>query len=88
MSMILTKYPVAPTHHAPAYSNMAFQLLGYAMEKITGRPFGDLVRSELIKPLKLTRTFLSAPKNDSDAVVVGGWTQDLGDTAPYVPLLV
>jgi len=84
MSLIQAKYPVASTYQTSAYSNMAFQLLGYAMEKATSRPFGDLVRNQLIKPLSLTRTFLSVPANDSNAVIVDGWTQDLGDAAPYV----
>ncbi|GAB1318372.1 Penicillin-binding protein 4 [Madurella fahalii] len=75
-------YPISPSYHTPAYSNMAFQLLGYAAENITGKPFAHLVEERLLKPLNLSRTFLSAPLNDSNAVVVDGWTLELGDEAP------
>jgi CubicO group peptidase (beta-lactamase class C family) len=61
---------------------MAFQILAYAVENITGQDFATLVEDELLKPLGLTRTFLSPVSNDTDAVVVDGWTGDLGDAGP------
>ena len=61
---------------------MAFQLLGYAVEKISGKKFPDLVNKNLLKPLKLTRTFLAQPVNDSNALVGDGWDLDFGDEAP------
>jgi CubicO group peptidase (beta-lactamase class C family) len=82
MAMMLERWPVLPAYHSPIYSNMAFQILAYAVENITGQNFASLVEDELLKPLGLTRTFLSTPANDSDAVVVDGWTEDLGDEAP------
>jgi len=82
MEMILRKQPVFPSYQSPAYSDMAFQLLAYAIENITGQQFATLVEDELLKPLGLTRTFLSTPTNDSNAVIVDGWTADFGDLAP------
>ncbi|RYP72284.1 hypothetical protein DL771_004258 [Monosporascus sp. 5C6A] len=35
----------------------------------------------MLKPLKLSRTFLTNPKNDSNALVVEGWDWDFGDEA-------
>lgn len=61
---------------------MAFQLLGYAVAKITGTPFPEVVEEKLLKPLGLARTFLSSPANDSNAVMVEGWEWDLSDQAP------
>ncbi|KAH6855461.1 beta-lactamase/transpeptidase-like protein [Chaetomium sp. MPI-CAGE-AT-0009] len=82
MEMILRTWPVMPTYYTPIYSNMAFQILAYAAENITGQSFATLVEDELLKPLGLTRTFLKTMPNDTDAVVVQGWTDDLGDEAP------
>lgn len=65
--------PISPSDHTPAYSNMAFQLLGYAVAKITDTPFPELVKKKVLDPLKLTRTFLTNPTNDTDALVVDGW---------------
>ena len=81
--MISRSYPISPSYHTPAYSNMAFQLLGYAVEKITGRTFPSLVEKNLLKPLKLTRTFLTKP-NDTNAIIVDGWDTEFGEEAPYV----
>ncbi|KAK4463217.1 D-alanyl-D-alanine-carboxypeptidase/endopeptidase AmpH [Cladorrhinum samala] len=82
MAGIISKPPVTDPYRTPIYSNMGFQLLAYAVENITGRPFPDLVRDQLLVPLNLTRTFLSNPGNDSNAVVVPGYDEDIGDEAP------
>jgi CubicO group peptidase (beta-lactamase class C family) len=62
---------------------MAFQILAYAVENITGTPFPDLVRKQLIEPLNLRHTFLTTPSNiTTDAAITTGWAQDFGDEAP------
>ncbi|KAK4129716.1 beta-lactamase/transpeptidase-like protein [Parathielavia appendiculata] len=78
---ITRQYPIAPSDHTPAYSTMAFQLLGYAVEKIAGTRFPSLVQKKLLKPLKLNRTFLTKP-NDTKALVLDGWDTEFGDEAP------
>ncbi|KAK3324921.1 beta-lactamase/transpeptidase-like protein [Apodospora peruviana] len=82
LQLMVAKPPVTPTYYSPTYSNMAFQLLAYAVENITGQSFSSLVHDSVISPLNLTRTFLSPPLNDTDAVVVDGFARDLGDAAP------
>jgi CubicO group peptidase (beta-lactamase class C family) len=82
MQYILQTWPVATSFRTPNYSNMAFQILGYAIENITGTPFADLVKEQLIKPLNLTRTYTTLPNNVTDAVMVDGWNDDFGDAAP------
>ncbi|KXX82206.1 Penicillin-binding protein 4 [Madurella mycetomatis] len=82
IALIRQSYPISPTYHTPAYSNMAFQLLGYAAENITGKPFARLIEERLLSPLNLNRTFLSIPLNDSNAIVANGWTLEFGEEAP------
>lgn len=82
LTLITSRQPVAHTYHTPIYSNMAFQLLGYAIEAITGEAFSETVNKYLIEPLKLARTFYFSPGNDTNAVIVDGWTRDLGDENP------
>ncbi|KAK3299865.1 beta-lactamase/transpeptidase-like protein [Chaetomium fimeti] len=81
-AMISKSFPIAPSDHTPAYSNMAFQLLSYAVEGITGKKFSTLVDKNLIQALNLTRTFLSPPINDTNAVVLEAWDWDFGEEAP------
>ncbi|KAL2128551.1 hypothetical protein VTI74DRAFT_9023 [Chaetomium olivicolor] len=73
--------PISPTYHTPSYSNVAFQLLGYSVEKIARTPFPSLVQNKVLKPLKMNRTFLK-PVNDSNALVFDGFDLDMGDAAP------
>lgn len=82
MRYVLQTWPLAPSYRTPNYSNMAFQILAYAVENITGTPFPDLVTGQLLKPLNLTRTFLSHPVDDTNAVVYDGWDLDFGDESP------
>jgi len=79
---ILATHPVSAASTTPNYSNMAFQILSYAIESMTGESFPDLVTSQLIKPLNLKRTFLTNPGNDTNAVIYDGWDLDFGDEAP------
>ncbi|KAI0888267.1 beta-lactamase/transpeptidase-like protein [Annulohypoxylon maeteangense] len=70
----------------PAYSNIGFTLLGYALEQMTGKPFNEMVQDRVLKPLNLTRTFYSAPQ-DSLGVIPGdryktNWAFDLGNESP------
>lgn len=82
MQYILQTWPVAATFRTPNYSNMAFPILAYAIENITGTAFPDLITEELLKPLGLTRTFVTHPYNDTNVVVEEGWDYDLGDASP------
>ena len=84
MRLIMNTYPWAPSYRTPNYSNLAFQLLAYAAENITGESFNDLIVSQLIKPLNLTRTSVQIPHNESNAVNYPepAWNLDLGDASP------
>ncbi|KAI0967244.1 beta-lactamase/transpeptidase-like protein [Xylaria arbuscula] len=78
-------YPSLPPFTTPAYSNVAFQLLCYAMETITGKTFESLLEETVLKPLGLNHTFLRAPE-DSRGIIPGdpestGWSFDLGEAA-------
>ncbi|KAI0869028.1 beta-lactamase/transpeptidase-like protein [Hypoxylon argillaceum] len=69
----------------PAYSNVAFQLLGYALETITGKTFESLLKETVTGPLGLNNTFLRAPEH-ARGIIPGdpdqtGWSFDLGEAA-------
>ncbi|KAI0538043.1 beta-lactamase/transpeptidase-like protein [Xylaria digitata] len=78
-------YPSFHPFTTPAYSNVAFQLLGYALEAITGKDFESLLEERILKPLDLNNTFLRAPEH-ARGVIPGdpdltGWSFDLGEAA-------
>lgn len=83
MELTLRQFPFTLSDRTPGYSNVAFQLLAYAAENITGMPFPEIVTSQLIDPLDLSRTYLTNPGNNfSDAVIIDAWDIEFGDEAP------
>ncbi|RAH73667.1 serine hydrolase domain-containing protein [Aspergillus aculeatinus CBS 121060] len=82
----LKRHPVVPTASAPVYSNAAFQILGYALEAMTGQSYQTLLSRDLIRPLNLTRSSYNKPA-DRLGVIPGDvettwWTYSLGDETP------
>ncbi|MCM2427449.1 serine hydrolase domain-containing protein [Streptomyces sp. RKAG337] len=59
------KHPAGRVHH---YSNPGFALLGALVEKLRGKPWGDVLRAEVLEPLGMTRTTLLP-----QAPHAGGW---------------
>ncbi|KAK0633908.1 beta-lactamase/transpeptidase-like protein [Immersiella caudata] len=81
---IMRTYPWALSYRTPNYSTMAFQLLAYAAENITGESFDDIVVDQLFKPLNLTRSSVPIPRNETNVVnySTAAWELDLGDLSP------
>lgn len=76
---------VAP-FHTPTYSNLAFQLLAYALENITSTPFDELVNATL-SHLPLNSTYLNLPPSPDNAVIpindsVSLYSAELGPLSP------
>lgn len=81
----MIKHPPAfPTWYTPSYSNMAFQLLGYVLQNITGHSFGEVVNDAILKPLGLHRTSVTLP-DLADGITKAEdptFEWDLGDDIP------
>lgn len=76
---------VAP-FHAPIYSNLAFQLLAFALENITSTPFAELVNATLAD-IPLNSTYFHLPPSSDNAVIsindTASWySTDLGPLGP------
>jgi CubicO group peptidase (beta-lactamase class C family) len=79
-------YPSYPPWQTATYSNVAYQLLAYALENITGKNFVDILNDRGIKPLELNhRYYENAP--ESVGVIPGTvedtyWSVSLGEASP------
>ena len=78
--------PSFATDTTAAYSDISFQLLSYALEKMTGKDFRSMVNESIIRPLNLTRTFYTTP-DDKLGIIPGNrykvtWAGDMGDANP------
>lgn len=71
-----------------AYSNMAFEVLGDVIAKVSGRPFEDYVHAEILEPLRMTSSTLLYEGVPRQAWAVGHTRADDGrviarTTYPY-----
>ncbi|KAJ4305180.1 hypothetical protein N0V90_000711 [Kalmusia sp. IMI 367209] len=79
--------PVTSPFHMPIYSNVAFQILAYAIEGMSNSSFANIFQSTLVEPLGLNGTYLTKPPtslNGSGAIIpedqaLFPWNMDSGD---------
>lgn len=54
-----------------AYSNLAYQLVGYMLERIYQKPFQDLIKQYITDPLKMAHTKVSFDSRDQAQILKG-----------------
>ena len=76
------EWPVFPAHSKPLYSNIAFALLGYVVEEITGLSYEESVAMYVTKPLRMENTTFE-PLSEENMVIPpvpgNAWQTDLRD---------
>ena len=66
---------------------MAFQLLGYIIERIAGKPSDKVLEQDILEVLGMTQTTIFAPLNSSNGIIpvdrnASGWSaRQAGDEA-------
>lgn len=79
-----TSYPQTAPNERPAYSNMAYVILGMALEEYTGKTFTRLVKDIVSDPLDLKSTY-PLPGDSEKAVIPPGessWGADYKENTP------
>lgn len=81
------RQPIFLPNTQAVYSNTGFQILGYALESITGKGFESLFNATFVDTLGLTDTSYSKPANESRGVIpfnrtLADWDFDLGSASP------
>ncbi|KAK8047495.1 beta-lactamase-like 1 [Apiospora saccharicola] len=77
--------PSFSTAWTVGYSNVAYQILAYALEAIMSKKFANMVQSDVIDKLGLERTYYQKPPDNLGIIVKGqetGWTYSLGEASP------
>ncbi|KAI0401665.1 beta-lactamase/transpeptidase-like protein [Xylaria palmicola] len=86
-SYLLKQHPLYPTAYSPAYSNVAYTLLGYAQQAITGTLVSDAVTNNIFRALHMDNSSFQDTPTHGGVIPGGkasdvGWDQDLGPTSP------
>lgn len=71
LNSIKAKEPIYAPNQKSTYSNVAFNLLGLALENATGLPYSRYIEKSIFEPLNMTSTSLEKP-DDSVAVLPKG----------------
>ncbi|TKA81663.1 hypothetical protein B0A55_01358 [Friedmanniomyces simplex] len=77
---LATSLPVFPPHQQSSYSNAGYDLLGLAIENVTGKAYEEYVTCNILKPLGLNATTFVAPSRTTGAIPAGEnqWGANLG----------
>jgi CubicO group peptidase (beta-lactamase class C family) len=65
----------ADNHAQVIYSDLNYVLLGYVIERVTGKRLDQVARAEIIKPLGLTRTMFNPPRHMKRETAATEWGQ-------------
>ncbi|QBZ56204.1 hypothetical protein PoMZ_01110 [Pyricularia oryzae] len=82
MQFINNQTLLAPFRAQFGYSNLCYELAGHVIEALSRQSYFDFVKSRIIDPLGMSRTFLQTPPADVDNSSICYNTLDDKSTAP------
>jgi CubicO group peptidase (beta-lactamase class C family) len=75
---------IFPPGTTPAYSNYATSLAGYIVERVSGKPFNDYVRDNILAPLGMERTTFAQPLPENlKPLMSSGYILASGKAKPF-----
>lgn len=63
--------PVFAPNQKSTYSNDAFELIGLALEDVTGQSYSDYITEAILKPLNMTKASFATPRDDHAVLSYG-----------------
>lgn len=81
---VKAQIPIFAPNQESTYSNVAFELLGVVLERVTGQDYKSYIETAIFEPLGMNKSTLSLPP-DSAGVIPSGdqfWDVDVGIQAP------
>jgi CubicO group peptidase (beta-lactamase class C family) len=84
MRAVKSMKPVFAPNQKSSYSNVAYELLGVVIEKVTNQTFESYMTEAIFKPLNMTKTSLSTPPDSAGVIPLGPqyWDVDEGIQSP------
>lgn len=69
LKAVITLKPVFAPDEKSTYSNVAFELVGIALERVTGMDFSRYLEESIFKPLGMHSTSMDPPKTEKNVVL-------------------
>ncbi|KAI5804381.1 beta-lactamase/transpeptidase-like protein [Geopyxis carbonaria] len=76
--------PVFAPADRPTYSNLAYDILGIAIERMTGKSFSEVLQTDIFSPLGMTNSGLKKPADSAGAIpaLPNQWALDFNNENP------
>lgn len=84
LSAVKAQIPIFAPNQQSTYSNVAFELLGIVLARVSGRDYQSYIEEEIFEPLNMTKCSLSTPPDEAGVIPSGEnyWGVDEGIQNP------
>jgi hypothetical protein len=84
LGAVKAQIPIFAPNQQSTYSNVAFELLGIVLARVSGRDYRSYIEEEIFKPLNMTKCTLSTPPDEAGVIPSGEnyWGVDEGIQNP------
>ncbi|KAF3053754.1 hypothetical protein E8E11_011950 [Didymella keratinophila] len=84
LDAVKAQIPIFAPNQQSTYSNVAFELLGIVLARVTGRDYKSYIEEEIFEPLNMTKCTLSTPPDEAGVIPSGEnyWGVDEGIQNP------
>lgn len=84
LDIVKPKSPLFAPNQVSSYSNLAFDLLGLVLSRVSNQTFDDYIENAILKPLNMTASTLSTPPDSAGVIPLSPhyWDVDAGIQKP------
>ncbi|KAJ4982729.1 beta-lactamase [Stagonosporopsis vannaccii] len=84
LDAVRSQIPIFAPNQQSTYSNVAFELLGVVLERVSGQDYRSYIENEIFKPLDMSKSTLSTPPDRAGVIPAGNhyWDVDEGIQSP------
>lgn len=84
LNAMKSKIPIFAPNQQSTYSNVAFELLGIVIERVTGQTYRSYIEEAIFKPLNMSKSSLSLPPDEAGVIPSGQnyWDVEEGIQSP------
>lgn len=84
LGAVKSQIPIFAPNQQSTYSNVAFELLGIVLARVSGQDYSSYIEQEIFKPLNMSKCTLSTPPDKAGVIPLGEnyWGVDEGIQNP------